>query len=294
MTAAASTCCRCPTVKVDNCVFESNAAGTKGGGLYAQSHANRASSDVRVLNTVFRSNAAATNGGGAFVGTTVTTTFSDVDFLENSAGGSTAALAHMGEHATGTAHSSACSSRGTPPAGTAGGARYRLYRTSGSVRFGLDVHVENTADESGGALGQDAQDGNEKDFVIESSTFTSNVAIAGGAVAFKQDTATIRGCAFTGNTANGRAFIQSYGGRGGALYKGNGARLDLTASTFLNNHAVRTDGQLRHAGPDGGGLIFATGSNGNPTQGAYVGDCTFEGIRRGHGRRRGRVARMWT
>ena len=78
-------------------------ADAKGGGLYAQSHANQASSDLRVLNTVFRSNAATTNGGGAFVGTTVTTTFADVDFLENRAGGNGGAV-NMGEHATGTAN----------------------------------------------------------------------------------------------------------------------------------------------------------------------------------------------
>ena len=113
--------------------------------------------------------------------------------------------------------------------------------------------------------------------MIETSTFTSNVAIAGGAVAFKQDTATITGCTFTGNTANEEPGV-SYGGRGGALFKGNGARLDLTASTFLNNHAVRTDPDDSDTdGAGRGGAIYATGSTGSPTQGAFVGDCTFEG-----------------
>ena len=37
--------------------------------------------------------------------------------------------------------------------------------------------------------------------MVENSKFTSNEADAGGAVQFKQDAATIRGCAFTGNTA---------------------------------------------------------------------------------------------
>ena len=71
--------------------------------------------------------------------------------------------------------------------------------------------------------------------------------------------------------------VQSYGGRGGALYKGNGARLDLTDSTFLNNHAVRTD--LDDSNTDGagrGGAIFTTGSTGSPTQGSYVGGCSFQ------------------
>ena len=71
--------------------------------------------------------------------------------------------------------------------------------------------------------------------------------------------------------------VQSYGGRGGALYKGNGARLDLTDSTFLNNHAVRTDPSNDDTdGAGRGGAIFATGSTGSPTQGAYVGGCSFQ------------------
>ena len=70
----------------------------------------------------------------------------------------------------------------------------------------------------------------------------------------------------------------SYAGRGGALFKGNGARLDLTASTFLNNHAVRTDPDDSDTdGAGRGGAIYATGSTGSPTQGAFVGGCTFEG-----------------
>ena len=54
----------------------------------------------------------------------------------------------------------------------------------------------------------------------------------------KQDTATITGCTFEDNRAMEEPGV-SYGGRGGALFKGNGARLDLTDSTFLNNHAAR-------------------------------------------------------
>ena len=70
----------------------------------------------------------------------------------------------------------------------------------------------------------------------------------------------------------------SYAGRGGALFKGNGARLDLTDSTFLNNHAVRTDPDDSDTdGAGRGGAIYATGSTGSPTQGAFVGGCTFEG-----------------
>ena len=98
----------------------------------------------------------------------------------------------MGEHATGTANFERVLVSSNTAGGDSGG--IHLYRISGSV---LDSTFENNeADDSGGALGQDAQDGNEKDFLIETSTFTSNVAIAGGAVAFKQDTATITGCTF--------------------------------------------------------------------------------------------------
>ena len=160
---------------------------------------------------------------------------------------------------------------------TAGGdgGGIHFYRTSGSVRD--STFRDNEADDSGGALCQDAQDGAEKDFLIETSTFTSNVAIAGGAVAFKQDTATITGCTFESNRAKDEPGV-SYGGRGGALFKGNGARLDLTDSTFLNNHAVRTDPDDSDTeGAGRGGAIYATGSTGSPTQGSYVGDCTFEG-----------------
>ena len=179
----------------------------------------------------------------------------------------------MGEHATGTANFERVLVSSNTAGGDSGG--IHLYRISGSV---LDSTFENNeADDSGGALGQDAQDGNEKDFEIESSTFTSNVAIAGGAVAFKQDTATITGCTFTENTAYEEPGV-SYAGRGGALFKGNGARLDLTASTFLNNHAVRTDPDDSDTdGAGRGGAIYATGSTGSPTQGSFVGDCTFEG-----------------
>ena len=179
----------------------------------------------------------------------------------------------MGEHATGTANFERVLVSSNTAGGDSGG--IHLYRISGSV---LDsTFTSNAADDSGGALGQDAQDGNEKDFEIESSTFTSNVAIAGGAVAFKQDMATITGCTFTENTANEEPGV-SYAGRGGALFKGNGARLDLTASTFLNNHAVRTDPDDSDTdGAGRGGAIYATGSTGSPTQGSFVGDCTFEG-----------------
>ena len=159
---------------------------------------------------------------------------------------------------------------------TAGGdgGGIHFYRTSGSVRD--STFRDNEADDTGGALSQDAQDGAEKDFLIETSTFTSNVAVAGGAVAFKQDMATIAGCTFEGNRAKDEP-VQSRGGRGGALYKGNGARLDLTDSTFLNNHAVRTDlDDSETEGAGRGGAIFTTGSTGSPTQGSYVGGCTFQ------------------
>ena len=87
--------------------------------------------------------------------------------------------------------SSGCSSSNT--AGGDGGGIH-LYRISGSV---LDSAAENNgAGDSGGALGQDAQDGAEKELSIETSTFTSNVAIAGGAVAFKQDRGDHPGCSF--------------------------------------------------------------------------------------------------
>ena len=142
------------------------------------------------------------------------------------------------------------------------GGGVNLYRTHGVVRE--SNFTANTAVEYGGAVSQDCQGENKKDFLVENSKFTSNEADAGGAVQFKQDAATIRGCAFTGNTAKDTgAFSQA--GRGGALYKANGARLDLTGSTFEANHAEER-----------GGAIYATGSNGNPTQGAYVEGCSFK------------------
>jgi len=212
---------------------------------------------VRVRNTVFRSNEAKTNGGGAFVGSAVTTTFSDVEFLENSADGN-AGAANMGEHA-GMAYFERVLVSGNTADLDSGG--IHLYRTSGIVRH--STFTENTAGNYGGALGQDAQDSNKKELSIENSTFTSNEADAGGAVTFKQDTTTIKGCTFTGNTA--KAGSANYNGRGGALYKGNGARLDLTDSKFSANHAEER-----------GGAIYATGSTGNPTQVAYVGGCSFQ------------------
>ena len=111
-------------VDIDNCLLSRTRPG---GGLYAQSHANQASSDLQVLNTVFQSNAAATNGGGAFVGTTVTTTFADVDFLENSAGGNGGAV-NMGEHATGTANFERVLVSSNTAGGDSGG--IHLYRSA--------------------------------------------------------------------------------------------------------------------------------------------------------------------
>merc|ERR1719240_2430636 len=178
-------------VTVSNCVLEDNAAGAKGGGLYTQPHENQASSDVRILNTVLRRNTASSNGGGAYAGSAVTTTFSDVDFLNNSAVGNGGAV-NMGEHATGTVHFERVLVKRNTAGGDGGGIHF--YRTSGSVRD--STFDTNEADDTGGALSQDAQDGAEKDFLIESSIFTSNVAVAGGAVAFKQDMATITGCTF--------------------------------------------------------------------------------------------------
>ena len=244
-------------VDVARCTFEENKADAKGGGLYAQPHLDQTSSDVRVRITIFRSNEAKTNGGGAFVGSAVTTTFSDVEFLENSADGN-AGAANMGEHA-GTALFERVLVSGNTAGLDSGG--IHLYRTSGVFRN--STFTENTAGNYGGALGQDAQDSNKKELSIDNSTFISNEADAGGAVTFKQDTTTIHGCTFTGNTA--KAGSNNYNGRGGALYKGNGARLDLTDSMFSANHAEER-----------GGAIYATGSTGNPTQGAYVGGCSFQ------------------
>ena len=165
----------------------------------------------------------------------------------------------MGEHATGTARFERVRvSRNT--AGKDGGG-VNLYRTHGIVRD--SNFTANTAVQYGGAVSQDCQGENKKDFLVENSKFTSNEADAGGAVQFKQDAATIRGCAFTGNTAKDTGAI-SQAGRGGALFKGNGARLDLSGSTFSANHAEER-----------GGAIYATGSSGNPTQGAYVEGCSF-------------------
>ena len=166
----------------------------------------------------------------------------------------------MGEHATGTARFERVRvSRNT--AGKDGGG-VNLYRTHGVVRE--SNFTANTAVEYGGAVSQDCQGENKKDFLVENSNFTSNEADAGGAVQFKQDAATIRGCAFTGNTAKDTG-AHAQAGRGGALYKGNGARLDLSGSTFEANHAEER-----------GGAIYATGANGNPTQGAYVEGCSFK------------------
>ena len=110
----------------------------------------------------------------------------------------------MGEHATGTANFERVLVSSNTAGGDSGG--IHLYRISGSV---LDsTFTANTADDSGGAFGQDSQDGAEKELSIETSTFTSNVAIAGGAVAFKQDTATITGCTFEENTANDEPGVQ--------------------------------------------------------------------------------------
>ena len=160
-------------VDVVRCTFEDNAAGAKGGGLYTQPHENQASSDVQIRNTVLRRNTAGTNGGAAYAGAAVTTTFSDVDFLNNSAVGNGGAV-NIGEHTTGTVHFERVLVKRNTANGDGGGIHF--YRTSGSVRD--STFTENTADDTGGALSQDAQDGAEKDFLIETSTFTSNVALS--------------------------------------------------------------------------------------------------------------------
>ena len=244
---------RVDAVDVEGCVFEGNGATIKGGGLYSQGEDNA----VRVRRTAFRRNTAGGNAGGAYVSAALATTFSDVEFTDNEAGGNGGA-ALVGEHESGAAYFEEVRVTDNTAGGSSGG--LHIYRVHAQV---VDsIFTNNVAQGEGGALSQDAQAERRKSVFIENSTFTSNEAADGGAVAHKQDNATVIRCRFEGNAAIERG--DDNDGRGGAVYKSNGARLDVMDSTFVANVAE-----------DQGGAVYATGSAPNPSRGAYVGGCTF-------------------
>ena len=237
-------------LSLSGCDFDGNHAGNNGGGV----HVNK--SQVTVTGCDFDGNTA-DNYAAGMSAIDSTATVEDSIFSNNAAVGMVAEAGGL-SLLSGDAEVRGCLFHNNE-AISGGGAMMVWY--GASVLLENSVLDGNSSDKEGGGLA--VQDGSIE---VDGCAFTANAATKGGGMAIWNTTATIRASQLQGNIATGIAGTS----RGGGMFTGGGAAVDVVSSVFFANAASAGSGIYADAGAGPLSLLHCTMAGNAPGVATWV------------------------